>query len=216
MNNDLKNIITSENGKPLELKDRSFFEKRGYSLRQVIIAVLTVSSAPHTPYTYSSWTKKMKAEWKEKELNKEVTDDIWDDYIGQDSMDKKRIIFIKEHLKKNRYIHGLMIPFPPVFIFSLIIFPSDGFWLFYLPIQIVSSFVTLLLWKFYGLSWFLKGFEKDVIRYALEKSLKKTDENEVKYVGGIALQSYKDESLDLDEVIKSLAKEDEREEDNSE
>jgi len=39
--------------------------------------------------------------------------------------------------------------------------------------------------------------------------LKKTDENKVKYVGGIALQSYKDESLDLDEVIKSLAKEDE-------
>ena len=73
-----------------------------------------------------------------------------------------------------------------------------------------------MLWKFYGLSWFLKGFEKDVIRYTLEKILKKTDENKVKYVGGIALQSYKDENLDLDEVIKSLAKEDEREEDNSE
>jgi len=216
MNNDSKNIITSENGKPLELKERSFFEKRGYSLRQIIIAVLTVSSAPHTPYTYSLWTKKMKTEHKEKELNKDVTDDIFDDYIGKDPMDKKRIIFIKEHFKKNTYLHGWMIPFPPVFVFCLIFSSYDSFWLFYLPIQFASSFVTLLLWKFYGLSWFLKGFEKDVIRYTLEKSLKKTDENEVKYVGGIALQSYKDENLDLDEVIKSLAKEDEREEDNSE
>ena len=52
-----------------------------------------------------------------------------------------------------------------------------------------------------------------IISTDLEKSLKKTDNNEVRYVGGIALQSYKDEGLDIDEVIKSLAEE-EREEDN--
>ena len=61
------------------------------------------------------------------------------------------------------------------------------------------------------MNWFLKGFEKDVIRYTLEKSLKKTDENKVQSVDGIALQYYKEDDLDLDEVIKSLAKEDEGE-----
>ena len=143
-----------------------------------------------------------------------------DDYIGEDPIDKKRFIFIKEHFKRKAGFHGFMFSlFPSLILFFMIRsttglfgisvgFGAVGF-LSYLIIQIITGLVTMLVWKFYGLSWFLKGFGKDVMRYTFEKSLKKTDEHEVRHVGGIALQSYKENGLDIDEVIKSLAKKDE-------
>ena len=228
MKNDSKNIIKNQDGEFIALKERKLFEKIGYSLRQLIVALLCNITKPHTSSSLFYQTKQMKQNLKKHEIDKKVTDDILDDYIGEEFIDKQRFILIKEHFKKRVWFHGLGLIGVP-FFFLWLMFPIillvydppstssstlfvDSIYsrpFFYASIFIISS-VSGLFWRFYGMTWFLKGFEKDVIRYTLEKSLKKTDENKVQSVDGIALQYYNEEGLDVHELAKQVAKESEK------
>ena len=217
MNNYSKNTVNSKNEESLEIKKRSLFEKIGYSFRQVIITFLCSITTPHKPSNSYFWTNKDYDSHKKNEDEKKVTNDILNDYIDEDPIDKKRFVFIKEHFKRRSGFHGFMFSIiPSLILFFMIVSPiglfgiSVGFgvvgFLAFLIIVIITGLVTKFVWKFYGLSWFLKGFEKDVMRYTFNKNFKKTDEHKVRHVGGIVLQSFKENGLDIDEVIASLSK----------
>ena len=219
MKNDSKNIIKSQDGEFIALKERRLFEKIGFSLRQLIVLLLcNLSSQP------SSSSASLD---NHDESMRKITDYILDDYIKEAPMTSEDLDFVKDHFKKRAGIHGLFIPLVPVF-FLIIIYPIvltiyevpstssiaflmqfDFRTLFYASIFIIPS-VSYLFWRFYGVTWFLKGFEKDVVRYTLQQSLKTTDKNKVKSVGGIALQYYKEDGLDFQELMKQVSKENEK------
>jgi len=219
MKNDSKNIIKSQDGECVALKERRLFEKIGFSFRQLIVSLLCFLSS--TPSSSSTSLEN------HDESMRKITDYILDDYIKEAPMTSEDLDFVKDHFKKRAGIHGLFIPLVPVF-FLIIMYPIvlttyevpstssiaflmqfDFRTLFYASIFIISS-ASYLFWRFYGVTWFLKGFEKDVVRYTLQQSLKTTDKNKVKSVGGIELLYYKEDGLDFQELVKQVSKENEK------
>ena len=225
MRSDSRNIIKSQDGEFVALKERKLFEKIGFSLRQLIVSLLcNLSTMNLTPSERSG----LSGEDNHDESMRKITNYILDDYIKEEPMKSEDLDFVKNHSNKRAWIHGLFLPLFP-FLFLFIMYPlvlitydvpstsSVAFFItnyddesfFYTSIFIISS-ASYLFWRFYGVNWFLKGFEKDVVRYTLQKSLKTTDKNKVKSVGGIALQYYKEDGLDFQELMKQVSKENEK------
>jgi hypothetical protein len=217
MKNDSKNIIKNQDGEFIALKERKLFEKIGYSLRQYIVALLCNLSTTDLSNSTDNYQDSMR----------KITDYILDDYIKEEPLKAEDLEFVKNHFKKRAGVHGLFLPGVPLFFFFimyplvLIIYqvPSTSSVAFLMPYLDESFFyasifiicsASYLFWRFYGVNWFLKGFEKDVVRYTLQKSLKATDKNKVKSVDGIALQYYNEEGLDIHELAKQVAKENEK------